>query len=254
MGIFIYNDDQIKKIARACSITANILDELESIIVQGISTFEIDLHARKLVKENKVEAAFLGYGGFPGAVCTSVNDEVIHGIPRRSTVLKNGDIIGLDFGVICDGYYGDSARTVTIGEPDPEVKRLLQVTNESLYKAIDKARVGNRFSDISSSVDKYVKQYGFSTVKEFSGHGIGKSLHEEPSIPNYGKPNRGPRIADGMVFAIEPMINLGTDEVEVLDDDWTVVTKDGKKSAHFEHTVVVMDGEAQILTKGKYFR
>ncbi|MFW6365029.1 MAG: type I methionyl aminopeptidase [Spirochaetota bacterium] len=254
MGIFIYKNEQLKKIERSCSITANILDELEAIIVEGISTFEIDLHARKLLKENNVQGAFLGYGGFPAAVCTSVNDEVIHGIPSRKTVLKSGDIVGLDFGVICDGFFGDSARTIVVGDIDSSVEMLLRVTKESLYRAIAAAKVGNRISDISHSVESYVQQYGFSTVKEFSGHGIGRSLHEEPSIPNYGKPNRGPRIANGMVFAIEPMINQGTDQVDILDDDWTVVTRDGKYSAHFEHTVAIVDGEARILTKGKKFR
>jgi methionyl aminopeptidase len=253
VGIYIYNDEQLKKIENSCLITANILDELESKIVEGISTYEIDLLARKLTKKHGVEAAFLGYGGFPGSVCTSVNDVVIHGIPNRGTVLKSGDIIGLDFGVICDGFYGDSARTIVVGQISDPVQQLLDVTKDALYCAINKAKVGNRISDISNTVDEYVRKFGFSTVKEYSGHGIGRSLHEEPSIPNYGKPNRGPRIVNGMVFAIEPMINQGVDKIKVLDDEWTVVTKDGKYSAHFEHTIAIIDDEARILTKGKYF-
>jgi len=253
VSIYIYKKEQIKKIENACLITANILDELESKIVEGISTFEIDQYARKYIKAHKVKSAFLGYGGFPATVCTSINDEVIHGIPRKDCVLKNGDIVGMDFGVIADGYFGDSARTIAVGKVDPKVEKLLEVTRDSLYKGISSAVVGNRISDISNSVESYVSKFGFKPVREFSGHGIGLNLHEEPSIPNYGKAGRGPRVTEGMVFAIEPMINTGTSDVDVLDDNWTVVTADGSFSAHFEHTVAVIDGKARILTRGANF-
>ncbi|MDA3899007.1 MAG: type I methionyl aminopeptidase [Spirochaetes bacterium] len=253
MSIYIYTKDQLKKIENAALITANILDELESKIVEGISTFEIDQHARKFIKAHKVKSAFLNYGGFPATVCTSVNDEVIHGIPRKDCILKAGDIVGMDFGVIVDGFFGDSARTVSVGLIDASVQKLLDVTKESLYKAIASVTIDNRVSDISHAVESYVTKFGFKPVREFSGHGIGLNLHEEPSIPNYGKAGRGPRISEGMVFAIEPMINAGTSDIDVLDDNWTVVTADSRYSAHFEHTVAVIDGKAKILTRGINF-
>jgi methionyl aminopeptidase len=253
VSIYIYTKDQLKKIENAALITANILDELESKIVEGISTFEIDQHARKFIKAHKVKSAFLNYGGFPATVCTSVNDEVIHGIPRKDCILKAGDIVGMDFGVIVDGFFGDSARTVSVGLIDASVQKLLDVTKESLYKAIASVTIDNRVSDISHAVESYVTKFGFKPVREFSGHGIGLNLHEEPSIPNYGKAGRGPRISEGMVFAIEPMINAGTSDIDVLDDNWTVVTADSRYSAHFEHTVAVIDGKAKILTRGINF-
>lgn len=252
MGVYLYNNDEIKKISEACQITANILDDLEHILKVGITTSEVDNEARKLCKKAGVIPAFLNYQGYPGAVCISVNDEVIHGIPGAYK-LKAGDIVGLDFGVIKDGYYGDSARTYPVGKIEDSKKQLLDVTKASLYKGIEKAVAGNRISDISNAVETYVKEFGYQTVRSFAGHGIGKSLHEEPSVPNYGKPGKGPRIKNGMVFAIEPMVNIGTHKVEVLDDDWTVVTADGELSAHFEHTVAIIDGKAEILTKGKMF-
>lgn len=252
MSIYLYNSNEIEKIANACKITANILDDIEGIINEGITTREIDLFARKRCDELDVIPAFLNYQGFPGAVCISVNDEVIHGIPG-SYKLRSGDIVGLDFGVKAGGYYGDSARTVSVGNVSQSAKLLMDATKASLYKGIENAVAGNRISDISHAVERYVKDMGYGVVRSFSGHGIGKSLHEEPSVPNYGKPNKGPRIKNGMVFAIEPMINIGSHKVEVLDDDWTVVTADGELSAHFEHTVAIINDKAEILTKGKTF-
>lgn len=254
MGIYIYNTQEIKKIEQACKITANILDDIEEIIEEGISTFDIDHEVRRLVKKAGVKAAFLGYGGFPGAICTSINEVVVHGIPDKEVKLKSGDIIGLDFGVCLDGFFGDSCRTLEVGQISPENKQLLEVTKESLYVGIEKAKVGNRISDISNAIEKHVKKHSFSPVKKFVGHGIGRKLHEEPSIPNYGKAGKGPRIKNGMVFAIEPMINIGTYDVDILSDHWTVVTKDKKNSAHFEHTIAIVDGKAEVLTKGKIFR
>lgn len=253
MSITIYNSEQIKKIEKACLITANILDELEAQIVEGISTFDIDLLARDLIEKNKVKPLFLGYGGFPAVICTSVNYEVIHGIPDKKKKLNNGDIIGIDFGVSCDGWCGDSARTVPVGTISDDVRLLLDVTKSSLYEGIASANTSSRFSDISSAVEKYVQNFGFSPVREFSGHGIGANLHEEPSIPNYGKSGKGPRIKNGMVFAIEPMINIGRHEIEILDDDWTVITKDRSYSAHFEHTVAIVNDMPKILTRGSVF-
>ncbi len=253
MGISIYNAEQIKKIEKACLITANILDELEAKIVEGISTYDIDALARDLVEKNRVVPLFLGYGGFPAVVCTSINHEVIHGIPDKKRLIESGDVVGIDFGVSCDGWCGDSARTIPVGKVSDDVKLLLGVTKASLYEGIKQATTSNRISDISFAIESYVKRFGFSPVREFSGHGIGANLHEEPSIPNYGKSGKGPRIKNGMVFAIEPMINIGHHDIEILEDDWTVVTKDLSASAHFEHTVAIVNDKARILTRGADF-
>ena len=254
MGVYLYNSDEIKKIRDACVITANILDEIGYLIEDGIALGDIDSQARLLCRRYDCKPAFLGYDGYPAAICTAVNEEVIHGIPDQKRKLKSGDIIGLDFGVCFQGYFGDSARTFPVGQITPEAELLLKATRESLYKGIEAAKEGNRVSDISHAVESHVSKYGFVPVREFVGHGVGKSLHEDPPIPNFGEPGRGPRIREGMVFAIEPMINEGGPGVTVLEDGWTVVTDDGSLSAHFEHTVAIIDGVAQILTTGKDFR
>lgn len=253
MGINFYNSSEIKKIAHACEITANILDEIEYIIKEGITTAYIDERTREISEKLGAEPAFLGYRGYPGSICTSMNDVVVHGIPSKNTVLKEGDIIGLDFGVYVDGFYGDSARTVAVGKVDDNVSLLLNTARESLYKGIEAAVVGNRISSISAAVEFHVKQYGFTPVREYTGHGIGRNLHEEPSVPNYASSSSGPKIRNGMVFAIEPMINVGTHRVNLDRDGWTVRTADGKYSAHYEHTVAVIDGKAEVLTRGKNF-
>ena len=253
MGIYTYNGNEIGKIEEACIITARVLDEIEGIIKSGISTYELDAFARDKISRFNAKPAFLGYRGFPASICASKNEIVVHGIPDKDVKLENGDIIGIDIGVNYKGFYGDSARTFGIGKIDKDTKKLLDVTRESLYTGIEKCKVGNRISDISNAIERFVAEYGFSPVREFVGHGIGANLHEEPSIPNFGEKGKGPRIKDGMVFAIEPMINAGTYDVEVLKDGWTVVTKDGRNSAHFEHTVAVVDGRAKILTRGKDF-
>jgi methionyl aminopeptidase len=209
---------------------------------------------RVLCHRSDAKPAFLGYKGFPAAICASVNSEVIHGIPARKRRLHAGDIVSIDFGVSFQGYFGDSARTFPVGAISPEAQTLLDVTRDSLYKGIDAAKEGNRISDISHAVESHVLKYGFSPVREFVGHGIGRSLHEEPSVPNFGQPGKGPRIRNGMVFAIEPMINAGGPEVSVLEDGWTTVTDDGCISAHFEHSIAIIDGKAEILTAGKDFR
>ncbi|MBN2039509.1 MAG: type I methionyl aminopeptidase [Spirochaetes bacterium] len=251
--MYTYSIDEISIIEEACLITARVLDDIERIIKVGISTYELDAFAQEKIAEYNAKPAFLGYRGFPGAICASKNEVVVHGIPDKNIKLANGDIIGIDMGVHYKGFYGDSARTFSIGAIDKETQKLIEVTRESLYKGIDNSKVGNRISDISNAVEQHVTKYGFSPVREFVGHGIGANLHEEPSIPNFGEKGKGPRIKNGMVFAIEPMINIGTYDVDVLSDGWTVVTKDKMNSAHFEHTVAILDGSAKILTRGKTF-
>jgi methionyl aminopeptidase len=253
LGIYIYNKEQIKHIEEACLIAARVLDEIEKAVDIGVSTYDIDELARSMMQKLGAQPAFLGYKGYPAAVCTSINEVIIHGIPHRDVKLKNGDIIGIDIGVSVDGYFGDTARTCVVGSASERAKRLVTATKESLYAGIEQCVEGNRISDISHAVEQHVKRSGFSPVREFVGHGLGRSLHEEPSIPNFGAPGTGPRIKNGMVFAIEPMINEGTHKVEVLEDEWTVVTKDRKLSAHFEHTVSIVEGKAEILTRGLNF-
>jgi len=254
LGIYIYNSEQIGLIEKACLIAAEVLDEIDEAIGEGISTYELDRLARSVISEKGAKPAFLGYRGFPAAICASPNEVVVHGIPRKDVILKNGDIIGIDVGTFLDGYFGDTARSYKIGTVDAKTEELLRVTRESLYAAIEKCKVGNRISDISHAVESYVTKYGFSPVRDFVGHGVGRNLHEEPSIPNFGKPGKGPRLKEGMVFAIEPMINMGTYAVEVDENDkWTVYTGDRQLSAHFEHTVAMVGGKGKILTRGKNY-
>jgi methionyl aminopeptidase len=253
VGVYTYNNAEIKKIGQACAITANILDEIGYLIEDGIALGEIDEKARFFCKKFKCRPAFLGYRGFPAAICTAVNSEVIHGIPDKRKKLKSGDIIGLDFGVFYNGFYGDSARTYPVGDIISTAESLLSETKAALYKGIESAKTGNRVSDISFAIESHVGKFGFSPVREFVGHGIGRNLHEEPAIPNFGEPGKGDRLREGMVFAIEPMINAGSPRVRVLDDGWTAVTEDGSLSAHFEHTVAIVEGKAVILTAGKNF-
>jgi len=253
VAIYIYNSDELAAIEKACIITAEVLDEIEEIIKVGSSTYDIDSLVKDIITKSGGKPAFLGYNGFPASTCISINEEVVHGIPSREVRLNDGDIVGIDIGVYYNGFYGDSARSYAIGRITGQAELLLKTTKDALYAGISKCVVGNRISDISNAVETTVSKCGFSPVREFIGHGIGKNLHEEPSIPNYGEPGKGPRIKNGMVFAIEPMINMGTPEVDVLKDGWTVVTRDRKISAHFEHTVCVIDGTAKILTRGKDF-
>lgn len=253
MGVYLYNNDEIKKITDACVITANILDDIGYLIEDGTTLASIDVKVRELCKKHKAVPAFLGYKGYPSAVCTAVNDEVIHGIPGKNRFLCNGDIVGVDVGVLYKGFFGDSARTYSVGNISDAARLLIDVTRESLYKGIAAAIDGNRISDISHAVESHVKRFGFSPVHEFVGHGIGMHLHEEPPIPNFGDPGKGMRIRNGMVFAIEPMINMGSSAVKILDDGWTAKTVDGSLSAHFEHTVAIINDRAVILTAGKDF-
>ncbi len=229
-------------------IVAGVLDLMEGSIAPGVSTGHLDKLADDFIRSKGGIPSFLGYQGFPRSICTSVNEVVVHGIPGEN-VLAEGDIVGIDVGVVLNGYHADAARTYAVGEKiDPEALRLMEVTHRSLEKGIFECRAGNFLGDISHAIQAEVEGAGFSVVIQFVGHGIGQNMHEEPQIPNYGPPRRGPKLTQGMVFALEPMVNQGGFEVEVLDDGWTVRTEDGKLSAHYEHTVVVMDGEPMILT------
>lgn len=227
---------------------AKILGRMKEVVRPGITTMEIAEEADRMARVLDVVPAFKGYNGYPAVICVSVNEEVVHGIPSRSRILREGDIVGLDFGALHRGYYSDAAVTLPVGETDPETMRLLDVTRDALFIGIEAALVGNRVGDISHAVQSHVENNGFSVVKVFVGHGIGRNLHEEPQIPNYGESQWGVRLKKGMTLAIEPMVNAGSDGVHVLDDGWTAVTSDGRLSAHFEHTVAVTENGPMILT------
>jgi methionyl aminopeptidase len=238
---------ELEKMRAASQLVAQVLEALAAMVEPGISTADLDAEAERRVRAAGAEPAFKGYRGYPATLCASANEQVIHGIPNR-TPLKAGDIISLDMGVKLAGYYGDSAVTVAVGPVSEDAKRLLRVTQEALDRGIAQVRVGARVSDIGHAIQKHVEAHGFSVVREFVGHGIGASLHEEPQIANYGEPGRGPRLAEGMTLAIEPMVNMGKPAVKVLSDGWTAVTKDGSLSAHFEHTVAVTANGPEILS------
>jgi methionyl aminopeptidase len=234
--------------ARAGHLVGEVLTQLTAKVQPGVSTAELDEIAETWILRAGGTPAFKGYHGYPASICASINDEVIHGIPSGRRLLNEGDILSIDVGVQLDGYYGDSAVTLPVGRVSEEAAALLRVTEESLFKAIERVRPGARVSDIGHAVQQHVEGYGFSVVREFVGHGIGQRMHEEPQVPNYGDPGRGPRLAQGMVLAIEPMVNAGKPAVKVLADGWTAVTRDKSLSAHFEHTVAVTAGEPWILT------
>jgi methionyl aminopeptidase len=239
---------EIERMAAANGLVARILAELAGVTAPGVTTRDLDSLAERRIAEAGARPAFKGYRGYPATLCASVNEQVVHGIPSDRQLL-DGDIVSLDMGVVMDGFYGDSAITVGVGDIAPEAGRLLRVTEEALERAIDRVRAGARLSDIGHAVQQVVEANGFSVVREFVGHGIGAALHEEPQIPNYGEPGRGPRLAEGMVLAIEPMVNAGKPAVKVLSDGWTAVTRDGSLSAHFEHTVAVTADGARVLTR-----
>jgi methionyl aminopeptidase len=239
---------EIGRMRAANQLVSDVLASLEAAVAAGVTTADLDALAERLVREGGAEPAFKGYRGYPATLCASINEEVVHGIPSRSRVLRDGDIISLDMGVKMGGYYGDSAVTVGVGPMPERTAALLRVTRESLERAIAQVRVGGRLSDVSHAVQAWVEAHGFSVVREFVGHGIGEQLHEEPQIPNYGVPGRGPKLAAGMVLAIEPMVAMGKPETRVLSDKWTAVTRDGSLSAHFEHTVAVTEAGPVVLT------
>ena len=229
-------------------IVGQALVEIRARIKPGVTTQDIDKFANEFFKKNDCVPAFLGYHGYPATICASINDEVVHGIPGKR-VLEEGDIVGVDIGAYYKGYCGDSARTFSVGKVDKTIEKLLEVTFESLNKGIDQCRIGNRVSDIGNAVQKYVESNGFYVVRDYVGHGIGQAMHEDPQVPNYGRPHQGPRIVEGMCLALEPMVNMGTEEVKVLQDGWTVVTKDGKFSAHFEDTIAILANGPENLTR-----
>ncbi|MDF7801367.1 type I methionyl aminopeptidase [Pontiellaceae bacterium B1224] len=245
--IIIKKPAELAAMRIAAKKTATILHKVAAKVAPGVTTKELDEYASELAKKAEGRCAFYGYHGFSGHICSSVNEEVVHGVPGRR-VIKDGDVVSIDFGLVYGGFVGDTAVTVPAGEIDPEWKRLLDNTQECLAAAIEKAVEGNRLSDISNAVQVVAEAGGFSVVRDFVGHGIGREMHEDPQIPNYGPPGRGPVLKAGMTFAIEPMINLGVHQTETLNDGWTVVTKDRLPSAHFEHTIAVGKEKAEILT------
>ena len=246
--ISIKSPREIEAMRRAGRITAQARALAGSMVAPGVTTHEIDTAVRRFIESHGAKPSFLGYGGFPGSACISVNDEVIHGIPG-SRVIREGDIVSIDVGAYYKGYHGDNAFTFTVGSIAPDVQQLLDATQEGLRRGIAAAVPGNRIGDIGWAVQSYVEQFGFGVVKEYVGHGVGQNLHEDPEVPNYGRPGHGTRLVPGMVIAIEPMINMGTPAVRVLKDQWTVVTQDGKPSAHFENTIAITENGPVILTK-----
>jgi methionyl aminopeptidase len=240
---------EIERMRAANALVADVLAELARLVSPGVTTNDLDAAAERLVRDGGAEPAFKGYRGYPSTLCASVNEQVVHGIPS-GRALGEGDIISLDMGVKLNGYYGDSAVTVPVGRVSDEAAKLLRITRESLEKGIAQVRLGGRISDIGHAIQQHVEAHGFSVVREFVGHGIGAALHEDPQIANYGEPGRGPRLAEGMTLAIEPMVNVGRPAVKVLADGWTAVTRDGSLSAHFEHTVAVTKAGPLVLTRG----
>lgn len=253
-NIVLKSDDEIRFMQDANQIVAEVLVMLENVVESGLTTWELDKLAEDLCLKRKAKPAFKGYRGFPGSLCVSINEEVVHGIPSRKKKLKKGDIISIDFGVLYQGFYGDSAITLAVDTVSRETDRLLQVTEQSLAKGIEQVVSGNRIADISSAVQAHVEANGFSVVRQFVGHGIGTALHEAPEIPNFHNGERTARLLPGMVLAIEPMVNAGTHKVKVLRDGWTVITADGKPSAHFEHSVAVTDNGPLVLSSRENLR
>lgn len=245
--IIIKSDMEIEYMRRAGRLVGETLARLEEVIKPGITTAEIDRLAEELITKQGAKPSFKGYHGFPASICASLNDVVVHGIPS-DRVLHEGDIISIDCGAILNGYQGDAARTIAVGKVTEQAEKLIQVTQESFFKGVEKAIVNNRLTDISAAIQQYVESFGFSVVRDFVGHGIGKDMHEDPEVPNFGRPGRGPKLSHGMVLAIEPMVNVGTYHVNVKQDGWTVVTEDGSLSAHYENTVAILSNGPEILT------
>jgi len=241
--------EELETMHRAGMVVWGALTELRKMVRPGVTTMELDEFAEEYAKEHGARPAFKGYHGYPKSLCTSINNEVVHGIPSAKRSVKEGDILSMDFGVELDSYFGDAALTVPVGKVDPAREKLLRVACEALERGIDKARPGNRLTDISAAVQQHVEQNGLSVVREFVGHSIGTKMHEDLQLPNYGEPGHGPKLQKGMVLAIEPMVNIGSPDVRVLDDQWTAVTRDGSDSAHFEHTVAVTENGPWILTR-----
>ncbi len=250
MAIVCKSTAEIEKMRRSGRLVREILDALKAAVKPGLSTMDLERIAGKMIQDAGAKPAFKGYHDYPCVLCTSINQEIVHGIPSEKRKLKEGDIVSIDCGVILDGYYGDAAITVAVGAGiSPDLVKLLEVTEASLYRGIEQARVGNNVGDVGAAVQEYVEANGFSVVREFVGHGIGTRLHEEPQVPNFGSRGQGPKLREGMVLAIEPMVNTGGPGVRVLDDKWTAVTEDGGFSAHFEHSVAITKDGPVILTQ-----
>ena len=243
------SQQEIEKLRVSSELVAETVQHLVSMIEPGVTTAALDREAELFIRKHRAIPAFKGYRGFPATLCTSINHEVVHGIPSKKRRLREGDIIGIDCGAIVDGYYGDHAITFPVGDITEETQKLLEVTREALDAGIAQAKIGNHLSDISHAIQTYAEAHGYTVVKAFVGHGIGTELHEEPQVPNFGPPGRGPRLREGMVLALEPMLNIGTSDVRILPDNWTVETADGKLSAHFEHTVSVADQGGIVLSQ-----
>jgi len=248
MPISIKSDKEIELMQEAGKVLAKVLKELENYIKPGISTLEIDKKCYELIKGYGCKPSFLNYNGFPASICVSVNNEVVHGIPDKEHILKEGDIVSLDCGVIYEGYHSDAARTVPVGKISDEAKKLIEVTEQSFFEGIKYAKAGNHLHEISEAIQAYVESFGFSVVRDLVGHGIGRNLHEEPQVPNFKQRSRGPKLVAGMTLAIEPMVNAGRYHVYWADNNWTVLTRDGSLSAHYENTVLITEGEPRILT------
>ena len=248
MAILIKSEREIELIRHSCKLLAQVHEELREAIKPGVSTKDIDTLGEKLIRDMGCTPNFLNYNGYPASICVSVNEEVVHGIPRKDRILKEGDIVSLDCGLIYKGYHSDAARTYGVGPIAPELEQLIKETENSFWEGIKKAKAGNHLFEISAAIDDYISQFGYGIVTDLVGHGVGTALHEDPQIPNFRQPRRGPKLQKGMTLAIEPMINLGRSDVEWLDDDWTVVAEDGLPSAHYENTILITDGEPEILT------
>lgn len=249
MRVYLKTADEIEKLGRANQAVRKTLDEIEAVVKPGVSTWQLNEVADRTLKKLGATSAFLGYHGYPAVLCTSVNAVVVHGIPRKDEILEEGDIIGVDFGCFVDGFCGDSARTLPVGTVDDKAQALIAATKRSLELAIEKCVDGNRIQDIGWAVQSYVEPLGYSVVRSFVGHGIGRAMHEDPPVPNYGSPGRGLRLKPGLVLAIEPMVNLGQPEVKTLADKWTAVTVDGSLSAHFEHSIAITENGPVVLSR-----
>jgi len=249
MRIKLKSVKEIDGMREANQVVAEVLDVLEAAIVPGISTWELDRIAAREIDRAQVRSAFLGYYDYPAVLCTSPNEVIVHGIPRKDVVLEDGDMVGIDFGVFKDGWCGDSARTVAVGTISADKQKLIDVTRESLDLAIEQCVIGNRLGDVGAAVQNHVEKHGFSVVRAFVGHGIGRAMHEDPPVPNYARAGTGKRLKRGLVIAVEPMVNAGTHEVEVLEDEWTAVTKDHSMSAHFEHSIAITDNGPVVLSR-----
>lgn len=247
--IHLKTPHQIKEMKKAGKLSAMVLREVGAAVKPGVTTLELDQMAEKIIRKHGGKPAFKGYGGFPGSICASINEQIVHGIPSSHVALKEGDIISIDTGAIVNGWVGDNAWTYAVGKISEEKKRLLEVTEQAMWAGIEKAKPGNHLGDVGSAIQKVAESHGYSVVREYVGHGVGKDMHEDPNVPNYGRPKRGIKLVPGMVIAIEPMINIGSRKTKLMSDGWLVVTKDGKPSAHFEKTIAITEDGPVVLTE-----